>query len=752
MKKKGFTLIELLAVIVILAIIALISMPIILNIIGNVQESSLNVIKNNMEKAAELYVFANLDEYNLKEGEKEYIQLSQLEGTYLKKVNNPAGSEACEGYVKVENVSGKITYSAYLDCGNGQNLLVDSSYVNYGGNYLDDFKEIKSTSDGGYIVVGSSNSTTYSGNTNKGSEMNYDAIIVKYDSNGVEEWSRNFGGSNHDYFHAVVEDNGGYVAVGESISQDGDMSNLETKQHNSILVKYDYNGNLVEKKVLFSYTGIPHSYARSIIYDGNNYYIGGSARGVNTAAPEMYIGKYDSSFNQIWVKTYGGTNYASYEGKIIKNSEGNLVIFGNSGSTNNEMSGLKIGPLGNRDAVIIVVDENNGNIISKGIFGGTNGPDSFEDIVEISDGYIAVGYSGSNDYHMENLHKGGNDAIVVKYSKVAIDGILPIQWVKVVGGSNNDQFNKLIIRNNVLTLIGSSNSIDGDMQSITKASNEFYDGFVVKMDIDGNVISKITYGGNKSDFLNSGIYNLNKYVIVGRSFSTDGNIEPFNLGNSDAIVVTLDDDLNPVKEFKLQTLLLIKPKEIVKNYGVAIPLPENKDNLKLYTTNDATKDLGTWYTSYSYLDPNSNYKAVNCLQPFDDANIKRLYSGAVNYQNTVSINPENKNNWVRIMFNFGSSSAGQEINSLYLKFNEREAVSVNEAVSLGYIEPLVISGGLTTGVYFFENTFNVLSGGSSGLGTVPSLNILIKPRDLKLEMVSFNSAKEPLITQARFEV
>ena len=40
MKKKGFTLIELLAVIVILAIIALIATPIILNIISDSKEES----------------------------------------------------------------------------------------------------------------------------------------------------------------------------------------------------------------------------------------------------------------------------------------------------------------------------------------------------------------------------------------------------------------------------------------------------------------------------------------------------------------------------------------------------------------------------------------------------------------------------------------------------------------------------------------------------------------------------------------
>ena len=53
--KKGFTLIELLAVIVILAIIVSISIPIVLNLIGDAKTSSLKATLNNVEKAVNLY-------------------------------------------------------------------------------------------------------------------------------------------------------------------------------------------------------------------------------------------------------------------------------------------------------------------------------------------------------------------------------------------------------------------------------------------------------------------------------------------------------------------------------------------------------------------------------------------------------------------------------------------------------------------------------------------------------------------------
>ena len=65
MSKKGFTLIELLAVIVILAIIALIAVPIVLNIIIDVNKNSTQISMENIDKAANLYFQQNINEQNI---------------------------------------------------------------------------------------------------------------------------------------------------------------------------------------------------------------------------------------------------------------------------------------------------------------------------------------------------------------------------------------------------------------------------------------------------------------------------------------------------------------------------------------------------------------------------------------------------------------------------------------------------------------------------------------------------------------
>ena len=61
MNKRGFTLIELLAVIVILAAIAIITTPVIINVISDSRETVSKEQKRLIENAAKMYVTDNFD-------------------------------------------------------------------------------------------------------------------------------------------------------------------------------------------------------------------------------------------------------------------------------------------------------------------------------------------------------------------------------------------------------------------------------------------------------------------------------------------------------------------------------------------------------------------------------------------------------------------------------------------------------------------------------------------------------------------
>ena len=98
----------------------------------------------------------------------------------------------------------------------------------YGGSNDDFGYAVKQTIDGGYIVCGSSMSF--------GNGYN-NTYLVKTDINGIEMWSKTFGGVNFDRSYSVSQTNdGGFIVAGYSESF-GTSKNI-------YIIKTDGNGNI----------------------------------------------------------------------------------------------------------------------------------------------------------------------------------------------------------------------------------------------------------------------------------------------------------------------------------------------------------------------------------------------------------------------------------------------------------------------------------------------------------------------------
>ena len=150
-------------------------------------------------------------------GENSYSQT----GGFFQKNNNG-------GYILCGNkelYSGSEVYLINVDEDGNQNW----SYT-YGSpdEFADDFaQQVQPTSDGGYIVVGSSESSEFG---------NYDVYLLKTDENGIEQWSQNYGLEENASGYSVQQTfDAGYIISGSINSENG---------NDAYLIKTDDEGNV----------------------------------------------------------------------------------------------------------------------------------------------------------------------------------------------------------------------------------------------------------------------------------------------------------------------------------------------------------------------------------------------------------------------------------------------------------------------------------------------------------------------------
>lgn len=93
----------------------------------------------------------------------------------------------------------------------------------FGGTLIEQPFSVQQTKDGGFIVVGQSNSNNGDVSGNHGG---YDFWMVKIDKEATLEWQKSLGGSSDDYGPYGVQEtaDGGFIVGGASLSNDNDVS------------------------------------------------------------------------------------------------------------------------------------------------------------------------------------------------------------------------------------------------------------------------------------------------------------------------------------------------------------------------------------------------------------------------------------------------------------------------------------------------------------------------------------------------
>ena len=724
LSNKAFTLIELLGVIIVLAIIALIVVPIIDNTLKNTRQRAYEIQVEQIENAAKEYSVDHEEILPMNDGVftnqvmlSDLVTLGYIEKDGDGKVYNPIDNSVMNGCV---NIKFDLEYNQYTyiydnECLPQTVINYNNYYINYGGLYNELFYDGITTSDGGYIAVGRTNSQNIEGLESNYSNISNDILVVKFDSSGTIVWQDTFIGSNIDDAINVIEieENSQkfYIVVGYSMSIDGDFSdsNIENEYQKPVILKYDEHGNVVEKKVFID-GGIIYNIKK---IDGG--YIAVGTINNDTYKDEIYdkrindyngygdaiIMKLNNSFEVVWSSYFGGTNAEVFREFIITSF--GYVAVGQGRSFNGDMADIYVDTAEYVYDGIIVSYDKNGNMLNKEAF-GSSADDSFANLIETDRGYIAVGYASENDLDLADTGKSG--AIIVKYDKN-----LNFEKYTVLENNNSNDFQDIILDNDRIIVVG--NIFDNNLYS---------DGVILEINENLNIIKQKKFKGTNTDSFNSIVKKDNNYIVFGGTYSKGKSIydtlDPYLKGNQDAILLSYDENFNLTKIFNKKVDTELIPKEVVKNYGTSIPSYENKDSLKLYTTNNPNEDIGNWCDANAiYSGEKDNYNYAYCLRPFNGNDIVSLYErtnnygvsyieGLNDYKFNLNINKIDLNNsWFRLFLYHN-----YPLYDVKLIFNDKR-YTLRECVELGYIEPLVIygyNGSLTN--YLVKSSNTVLDG------------------------------------------
>lgn len=344
----------------------------------------------------------------------------------------------------------------------------------YGGSADEKLSSVEQTSDGGYIIGGTS-SSGISGDKTEDSRGKADYWVLKLDLNGNIVWQKSYGGNEYDDLVSIVETNdGGYLVAGQSSSAvSGDRTVSRNGLPDAWVLKLDSTGEIVWQK---SYGSTDYNFACKLsglakTNDGG-FILSSDLTIFMSQNTPFWVLRIDAAGNEVWDKTIRGDK-ADLFPKISSNPDGSYIISGISNSeafedkTENAING-------SFDYWVLKLDDV-GNIEWQNTIGGDGTEGNVNAITQVDGGYLVSGYSDSNisgDKTQNSI--GGADFWFLKLNKVGI-----IEWQKTIGGEAGERGGRSIQTSdgNYLTAGSSESNISGDK---TENSRGGYDYWIVK--------------------------------------------------------------------------------------------------------------------------------------------------------------------------------------------------------------------------------------------------------------------------------
>ena len=364
-----------------------------------------------------------------------------------------------------------------------------------------------------------------------------DAWLAKLDSNGNQLWTQQFGTTEVETAWAIANDGSNTYVVGDT---SGDLGNTNQGGRDVYLTKFDSDGNQLWSQQ-FGSPSFDQSFGVTTDDRGNIYVSGqtiGDVGGPNNnvgqnfgsseaeqsslfRTTDSFIAKFDSEGNQQWIEQFGTVELEDVY-NVAVDRDGNVFAGGpTTGQFEEEDAKFY-------DTVLVKLDQD-GQIEWTEQFGGPD-YEFLWDIDTDTDGNVyATGWT-LGDLGGENL--GSFDTWIAKY-----DTNGDRQWIRQFGTSGDDgsgfYFGSIDVdANNDIFLTGST---DGNLGGENAGS---YDAWVAKYDSDGSQVWLEQFGTPDYDVGGSvtadGAGNL---YVTG---VTEGSLGDINAGAVDGWIVKLD--------------------------------------------------------------------------------------------------------------------------------------------------------------------------------------------------------------------
>ncbi len=316
------------------------------------------------------------------------------------------------------------------------------------------FEKVIATQDGNFVAAGF---TEFGGN-----DLDMDLYIVKLDSEGSILWSNTLGSNyiNDTTVDLIEASNGDLIIAGTKLTEPLPDNFLNTTT-DIIVARINESGNLLWSS---TYGSNGNETLSSVIeMDNGDLLVGGSLVAVELDSNgnvdhylpgDIWIFKINANGGWIEDRTYGSPE-SDGAPLIQKLHNGNLVVLANINGTGNDVTS---GSFGEIDVWLFTLN-NALNITSQISLGGA-GYDIAKALVEMpNSGFYIVGDSNSNIYSSSNVINR-TDYWIVKLSSnfSKIDELY-------AGGSESEGASDVVVLDNRLFVIGSSNSNDGDISN-----------------------------------------------------------------------------------------------------------------------------------------------------------------------------------------------------------------------------------------------------------------------------------------------